>query len=885
MQRTVKVLLTMVLALTLVASLASIAQANDYSSHWSAQFIDDAASRGWMTGDGSGNYRPEAAITRGEFAVMLWRALNKPNPVYTCPFNDVPSSAFYYQAVTALFEAKVVNGLNSTTFAPNISLTREMGFTMLARAYNFNANDANAYQWFADFREVSEWARAAVSALVEKGYISGVGDNRAAPRQQLKRGEMAKLLITVSDGHKAALTAAQQSAISAITAYTSGPTITIKQTPMGSDEVFVTVTATDSWDVTFVGWRTSEKDAKYTSKSGFTDITNSKDFSVISNGWYAVYAENKNGYGSFKLFEVTTIKEDVPKVRLTQRNISNSQVEITITVTRAPSGADIDYIGYRTAKEGDTFSSKSGFDDRYISSNKFTVDSAKDYGWYAVCAVDKNGRFGYRLIEVKKSGTIYTVTFNANGGTGAPASITVAHGNSISEPSAKPTRNGYEFAGWHTHQTNSSPFNYNSQITRNITLYARWVQQGVIEAVFHLNYPNEAGDSYAVLETQSVKKGEKIIKPPDPTRSNYTFEDWFNVRGFEFNFNEPVDGTSSIIIIYASWFCTLTYDKNTTDTVTEMPSSSNKYEGELFEISNSVPRRNGYIFEGWAESSSGPVKYQVNESFEATRNITLYAIWTRETAPSITTASLLNGTVNTAYSQTLAATGSDPIWDITAGSLPAGLNLSNGGIISGTPTAAGTFTFTVRARNNAGNSTKELSITIVQTYRVTLTVGSEGGGTVSGGGDNIVAGSRITVTATPNEGYVFDGWYQNNELIAGATTAYEVTVNANITLEARFKPTDISPPPAPTYTITVIPVPPAGGTVRGEGDYCEGESVSVEALTNGDYTFLGWFENGDRLTMNPIYAFTVMADRILEARFQLSGGTGAGGGSIFGIEE
>ena len=83
-----------------------------------------------------------------------------------------------------------------------------------------------------------------------------------------------------------------------------------------------------------------------------------------------------------------------------------------------------------------------------------------------------------------------------------------------------------------------------------------------------------------------------------------------------------------------------------------------------------------------------------------------------EQPPVITTTNLSGGKVGEAYSQTLAATGAAPItWSIESGSLPAGLTLS-GNTISGTPTTAGTFTFTVKAGNSVGNDTKELSIVI-----------------------------------------------------------------------------------------------------------------------------------------------------------------------------
>lgn len=80
--------------------------------------------------------------------------------------------------------------------------------------------------------------------------------------------------------------------------------------------------------------------------------------------------------------------------------------------------------------------------------------------------------------------------------------------------------------------------------------------------------------------------------------------------------------------------------------------------------------------------------------------------------PVITTTTLSGGQVGEAYSQTLAATGAAAItWSIESGSLPAGLTLS-GNTISGTPTTAGTFTFTVKAGNSVGNDTRELSIVV-----------------------------------------------------------------------------------------------------------------------------------------------------------------------------
>jgi hypothetical protein len=88
---------------------------------------------------------------------------------------------------------------------------------------------------------------------------------------------------------------------------------------------------------------------------------------------------------------------------------------------------------------------------------------------------------------------------------------------------------------------------------------------------------------------------------------------------------------------------------------------------------------------------------------------------TVNSAPSITTASPLPAAqTGTAYSQTLAASGSTPItWTVTAGSLPTGLTLNTStGVISGTSTALGVATFTVTAANAFGTNPEQLSLTV-----------------------------------------------------------------------------------------------------------------------------------------------------------------------------
>jgi len=85
--------------------------------------------------------------------------------------------------------------------------------------------------------------------------------------------------------------------------------------------------------------------------------------------------------------------------------------------------------------------------------------------------------------------------------------------------------------------------------------------------------------------------------------------------------------------------------------------------------------------------------------------------------PVVTTTSLAAGTVGTAYSQTLAATGATPItWSVT-GALPPGLSRS-GASISGTPTAPGAWQITATATNAFGSASRVLTISAVAAAQV-----------------------------------------------------------------------------------------------------------------------------------------------------------------------
>ena len=112
----------------------------------------------------------------------------------------------------------------------------------------------------------------------------------------------------------------------------------------------------------------------------------------------------------------------------------------------------------------------------------------------------------------------------------------------------------------------------------------------------------------------------------------------------------------------------------------------------------------------------------------------------------IATTTISNGAIGTPYSQSFTTTGGTPpvTWSVASGALPGGLMLSTAGVLSGTPTTAGDFTFTVQAKDsgtkkNAQTATRMYTLSIADPLRFTVT-------TLPNGTVGVVYNQTVSVT-------------------------------------------------------------------------------------------------------------------------------------------
>ena len=190
---------------------------------------------------------------------------------------------------------------------------------------------------------------------------------------------------------------------------------------------------------------------------------------------------------------------------------------------------------------------------------------------------------GYPVTEAQQS---YVFAFNANGGTGAPASQTVYFDGMLHIPAATPTRKDYTFLGWYAMRNGDQ------------TWYC--------------------GGNGWNTEAQIAASGyTKKLYPTDTDFiiNNSWLSGCMDTTGFTF---------------YAVWeknapiTYTVSYNANGGSGA---PTSQTKTAGTALTLSSTKPTRTGYTFKGWATSASGSVAYQPGSSFATDANTTLYAVW------------------------------------------------------------------------------------------------------------------------------------------------------------------------------------------------------------------------------------------------------------------
>ena len=243
---------------------------------------------------------------------------------------------------------------------------------------------------------------------------------------------------------------------------------------------------------------------------------------------------------------------------------------------------------------------------------------------FAWGATDNTKQFRNKTFVI--SGTtaaVNTITFNANGGSGAMANQSASSATAINANTF--TRTGYSFAGWNTAANGSGTAYANGAsfpFTASTTLYAQWTPNTI---VFNAN----GGTGSMANQSASTATA---INANTFTRTGYTFAGWntaANGSGTAYANSASFPFTANTTL-YAQWTAnTLTVTYNTQGG--SLISSGSTSTGGTISSSPGTPTRAGYTFNGWFLSSSGGIAISFPYTHNQTANFTLFAQWSANT--------------------------------------------------------------------------------------------------------------------------------------------------------------------------------------------------------------------------------------------------------------
>ena len=260
----------------------------------------------------------------------------------------------------------------------------------------------------------------------------------------------------------------------------------------------------------------------------------------------------------------------------------------------------------------------------------------------------------------------HTVHYNSNIPTNAPTGTTTVSNmpndqtktfdEKLMISSNKPTRKGYNFAGWSTSANGNVVYQpgaeyKNDQNGGTVTLYAKWTAWKHT-VTYDKNVPADSKktDVKNMPGNQTKIYDQNLtLQSNVPTRIGYTFVKWTTNKdgtgtayqpGSQYSYNRDSDGgTVTLYAVWTPWKYTVRYDKNvpansSSQTVSNMPADQTKTEEVNLTLSSNKPSRNGYIFNGWQAQINGKaVDYQPGATLSYDPDvkgsvITLKAKWT-----------------------------------------------------------------------------------------------------------------------------------------------------------------------------------------------------------------------------------------------------------------
>ena len=365
---------------------------------------------------------------------------------------------------------------------------------------------------------------------------------------------------------------------------------------------------------------------------------------------------------------------------------------------------------------------------------------------------------------------------------------------------------------------------------------AQTVEVVVDELPVYIVIYNSNNSQYAF---QCVTAGSKAALPADPVVEGYTFGGWYteqNGAGTQFTAETGITGDITVYAKLTAKTYQISYNANTTDTVTNMPTANQlKTHGLAEKLSETVPTREGYTFLGWGTTATATAaSYQPGDMYSVDGDIELYAVWQQKTY-TITFSSGEGYSLHNGHASMTVAHGANfdfnLIVDRDYAENEPKVWKNTDGVNSGEPLGNGTPTInqdgSKKYHYTLTNVTENIAINVDVRSNTIYTVTFMTNGSIYQT-QQVGYNEKATRPVDPVvEGYKFEGWYKEADyttpwyfvdtLKEGSTTEYYPanTVKENTTIYAKLTPIEpvITWPTTTTgYTMKVEYTAPGAAT-------------------------------------------------------------------------
>ena len=168
---------------------------------WANEAVESLYEKGVISGKGNATFDPSAPVTREEFVKMLVNSAKIEKEDSDLDFEDVDKDEWYYPFVSAAFNGKIVMGVDEKHFGIGENILRQDMAVMIYRMVKDKTplKNEKSESEFADFDEIADYAKEAVSFLESAGLVSGTEDGKFNPESVLSRAEAAVAINRLTD--------------------------------------------------------------------------------------------------------------------------------------------------------------------------------------------------------------------------------------------------------------------------------------------------------------------------------------------------------------------------------------------------------------------------------------------------------------------------------------------------------------------------------------------------------------------------------------------------------------------------------------------------------------------------------------------------------------